>query len=74
MRCLMRFLVKFSHVAIHFYDTDPQKFITFANKWHDKYQKPIVVTEIACQVSIGAYYAVRRAKFVVIELRRRQSS
>ncbi|KIP12830.1 glycoside hydrolase family 128 protein [Phlebiopsis gigantea 11061_1 CR5-6] len=39
----------FTHNALHFYDTDPQALITYVQHWHNKYGKPIVLTEFACQ-------------------------
>ncbi|GJE84660.1 glycoside hydrolase family 128 protein [Phanerochaete sordida] len=39
----------FSHNSLHFYDTDPQALITYVEHWHQKYGKPIVLTEFACQ-------------------------
>ena len=39
-------------MALHWYDTDPQNLIDYVTHWHEKYGKPIVITEFACQVSI----------------------
>jgi hypothetical protein len=39
----------FDAVAIHWYDTTPEKFIAWATLWHDTFKKPIWVTEFACQ-------------------------
>ncbi|WFD07417.1 hypothetical protein MVES1_002781 [Malassezia vespertilionis] len=36
-------------VALHFYDTSTTKFKKYVNDWHDRYGKPIWVTEYACQ-------------------------
>lgn len=39
----------FSHHSLHFYDTDPQALISYVEHWHQKYGKPVVLTEFACQ-------------------------
>ena len=36
-------------MAVHFYDTNPQNLITFVQHWHNKYGKPVALTEFACQ-------------------------
>lgn len=36
-------------VALHYYDTSTNKFKKYVNHWHNKYEKPIWVTEYACQ-------------------------
>lgn len=35
--------------AVHFYDTDTDKFKKYVSHWHNRYNKPIWVTEYACQ-------------------------
>lgn len=40
---------QFTHNALHFYDTDPQAMINYIEHWYQKYGKPIVITEFACQ-------------------------
>ncbi|EKM59670.1 uncharacterized protein PHACADRAFT_192050 [Phanerochaete carnosa HHB-10118-sp] len=39
----------FSHDALHYYDTDPQGLISYVEHWYQKYGRPIVITEFACQ-------------------------
>jgi len=39
----------FDIVAIHWYDTTFEKFQTYVELWHNTFQKPIWVTEFACQ-------------------------
>lgn len=36
-------------VALHYYDTSVSAFKNYVNHWHNKYDKPIWVTEYACQ-------------------------
>ena len=36
-------------VAVHYYDTSVSKFQKYVEKWHDRYRKPVWVTEYACQ-------------------------
>jgi len=36
-------------VAVHYYDTSVSKFKNYVNEWHNRFQKPIWVTEYACQ-------------------------
>jgi len=39
----------FDFVPIHWYDVNFADFQTYVEKWHDKFQKPIWITEYACQ-------------------------
>jgi len=39
----------FDGVAVHWYDVNPQAFITYIKKFHDGFGHPIWVTEYACQ-------------------------
>lgn len=36
-------------VAVHFYDTSTRKFQNYVNRWYNRFEKPIWVTEYACQ-------------------------
>ncbi|WFC97498.1 hypothetical protein MYAM1_000212 [Malassezia yamatoensis] len=36
-------------VAVHYYDTSITKFKKYVTTWHNRYEKPIWVTEYACQ-------------------------
>ncbi|PSR73625.1 hypothetical protein PHLCEN_2v10544 [Hermanssonia centrifuga] len=38
-----------SHMALHFYDTNPQNLIDYVTHWHSKYGRNIVITEFACE-------------------------
>ncbi|KAJ3525966.1 hypothetical protein NM688_g8321 [Phlebia brevispora] len=42
-----------SHMALHFYDTSAQNFMTYVEHWHSKYGLPVVITEFACEASIA---------------------
>ena len=39
-------------MALHWYGVDPQLFIQYLQLWYNTFQKPIWVTEFACQVDI----------------------
>lgn len=36
-------------MALHYYDTNATNFREYVNRWHDRYNRPIWVTEYACQ-------------------------
>lgn len=40
---------KIDAVAVHYYDISTKKFKNYVEKWHDEFNKPIWVTEYACQ-------------------------
>lgn len=61
-------------MALHFYDTDPQKLISYVEHWHQKYGKDVVVTEFACQVRVFLVTAPFCQLIYWTELRGRRSS
>lgn len=55
-RCIGRsFSYQCSMMAIHYYDISAQGFIDYVNTWHTTFNRPIVVTEVACQVLPSVY-------------------
>jgi hypothetical protein len=42
--------IKPTHMVLHYYSTTASGFIDYMKLWHNTFNKPIMVTEFACQV------------------------
>jgi len=49
---LFTHLFQVDAIALHWYGTDPQAFISYVQDFHNTFNKNIWVTEFACQVRI----------------------